>query len=325
MKLIQLKYPLLFTLACGLFLSSCKRDDENIFNMFGDVTVTYLDRSPYSVTDKEIKIANDGDSLYIDFTIKSAKEDMAVICFLSPGSASPFLRIRTTDAEKREFSYTYKTKVSGSNPISKVGMTSVRVYALNKEGVYIGDGYKTVTVDVQPNFRLFPAREIYVGDTTNMDVKSYFSISQARTLSYNEGAANSANIDLGAYSTLVRQSNGTYERQYFVYSLSALTLPFTIHNISSWTKRATKFSTPQTGQTSNFNNLNTGEKIITAAKARNPNSLVVTTKLVAGSSFYFLTPEGQYGCILVNAVVNQPGGGRFFMLIDMKIADLPKS
>lgn len=309
-------------LALLLFMaSSCKREDENIFNMFNDVTISFHNNSPYSLTDGETKVVHEGDSLYIDFTIKSAKEDMAVICFLTPGAASPFLRLRPEANQAREFSYTYKMKFDGTGDLNRVGQRTIRVYALNKAGVYIGDGYKSVSYDVQSNYKLFAARQIFCADTTNMDVKSYFSVTNGMTYSFNEGAANADKIDFCLYSRLVTSSNGAVSRVYNVYSVSATPPPFTIHNISSWTKRATKLSAPQTGQAANFTNLRTGGRIITAAKARNPNSLATTTGLVAGSSFYFLTPEGQYGCLVVNAVMSSVAGGGYFILADIKLAD----
>lgn len=313
MKRLHSKYTLVTVFAVLLF-ASCKREDENIFNMFNDVTLTYHATDPKSITD--YKLVSDGDTVYLDYTIESKKEDMEMICMLQPGSASPFRRVRTEAGQKRSFSELFKFVPD------KVGKTTIRIYALNREGVYIGDGYKSITVEVVANYRLFAARRIYASDTTDMNVQSYFSVMKGQTYSYNDGAANAANIDLAVYSKL-NISGTNAVRVYNIYSPTMSNPPFNLHNVSAWTKRDTKFSTPQTGQASTFSNLNTGGEIIAGGKNRKPTASATTSNLVAGSMFYFLTPEGQYGAVLVNSLVNNDREGNYIS-VDVKLAELPK-
>ncbi|RYF21078.1 MAG: hypothetical protein EOO42_11225, partial [Flavobacteriales bacterium] len=64
----------LFIALCVIVFASCKKESANIFNMFGDVTVTFNNSDPRCVTD--YKVINDKEEVWIDFTINSAKEDM---------------------------------------------------------------------------------------------------------------------------------------------------------------------------------------------------------------------------------------------------------
>ncbi|RZK37856.1 MAG: hypothetical protein EOO90_24100 [Pedobacter sp.] len=100
MKTKNIQKVLLATLAIFSF-ASCKKESQNIFNMFNDVTVTYNASSPLSVVD--YKNVNDGDSVYVDFTINSAKEDMYSYTVERSGGAEPSFFSLSTG---RSFSYT---------------------------------------------------------------------------------------------------------------------------------------------------------------------------------------------------------------------------
>ena len=133
----------LFLAGLGIILlGSCAKKSDNIFNMFDDVTVTYNNRSPLAVTD--YKLVNDGDSVYVDYTINSAAEDMySITVERSAGAQSGIERTITRitdDSRRRSYSDVIKLKMN------RDGQTSYRVYALNQKGTYIGDGYKKVTI-----------------------------------------------------------------------------------------------------------------------------------------------------------------------------------
>lgn len=279
-------------------LCSCKKEADNIFNMFKDVTLTLHDKHPYSVTG--YKQVNDGDSVYFDFTIESKKTDMYMVAVQKAGSGTPFLRIPITDESKRR-SYSDIVRLKANEG---VGKHSYRIWAYDKEGVYIGDGYKTITIEVAANFTIFPNRKVYFPDSASGSLNSYLSVTTGKTYNYTTGAANAGEIDLGIYRKFASNKFTTH-----LYSLSANPLPFTVFNISSWTKRATLFSTPISNGANTFNNtLKSSIAIETEAKKRTINQTSITADIVANSLLYFLTPEGKYGAILVNSVTSNLGG-----------------
>ncbi|MNY26519.1 hypothetical protein D3C86_1603750 [compost metagenome] len=108
--------------------------------------------------------------------------------------------------------------------------------------------------------------------------------------------------------------------KYDVYALNSNPLPFTSYDISSWTKRATLFAAPKTGQASAFLNLRTGDQIIAAGKSAKPTLTRTSTGLIAGSLFYCLTPEGKYAAFYVNSIETNNTGKAVFMNVDVKMA-----
>lgn len=307
MKIKNIQKILLAVLSVVL-LAACKKESDNIFNMFDDVTVTYNASSPLSVTD--YKLVNDGDEVWIDFTIKSAAEDMyTVVLEKSVGATSPDRSTTFTPGDDARRSYSNVVKLK----MTRDGKNSYRVYALNKKGTFIGDGYKTVTIEVNASYKVFVNRRIYLPDTAGKVLPSFFSLSDATTYSYTDGKANSAKIDFGIYrkpNTGTAAEVQTNPWVYNLYSISTPTSPLTVYDVSTWDKRATKFAAPQTSQATIFvNNISSGSTIETLAKARNPNLTMTTattygTGLFAGSSIAFLTPEGKYGIMLINVVTS---------------------
>lgn len=295
---------LLLAAAGIILLSSCAKKSDNIFNMFDDVTVTFNNRSPYAVTD--YKLVNDGDSVYVDYTINSAVEDMySVTVEKSAGSSSGIERtiIRIADdSRRRSYSDVLKLKMN------RDGKTSYRIYALNQKGTYIGDGYKNVTIEVNPSYMIYANRNIYLPDSTAKVLPSFFSLSEGTGFSYTDGAANAAKIDFGIWR---RSDNNATNPQwiYNLYSISTPTNPFPVYDISSWTpKRATRFSAPVTSQGNTFlYNAVSGSTIEALAKARTINLTATagtsaTNGLVTGSAVFFLTPEGKYGMLQINSI-----------------------
>lgn len=289
-------------MASGLLFSSCKKDYDTIFNMFEDVDVTFHANSPYAVTD--YKEVNAGDSLYLDFTITSAKKNMFMVCVWEAGAAVPFIKIPLDNTQRRNFSYTAKLKMD-----SKVGRTSYRVWALDSAGVFIGDGYKKITVDVLSDFNYWAGRNLYVPDSTDKVDPCYLSLATGSTFSYTTGAANSGSIDIGY----------AYNGSHTLYALNNSPLPFTVYDISSWTPRATLLANPKNNQASTWlNQLRTGAQIEKNAKSAKPTNKKVTG-LKAGSLVYFLTPEGKYGALYINYVTQDNAKRGTIMNVDVKI------
>jgi hypothetical protein len=296
----------IFLVALSVFMfSACEKEAENIFTMFDDVTVTFNNSDPRCVTDT--KVVNDKEEVWIDFTINSANEDIASV-ILEKSAGNGFERetlTAPTSAQRRSYSFIKKI-IMGRD-----GATSYRVYALNAKGVYIGDGYKKVTIEQNVSYTVLSNRVIALPDTAAKILPSFFSISEGASYSYTNGKANSAKIDFGIYRKLDPAKPVT-DQSYAVnlYSISTPTSPLTVYDVSTWDKRTTKFSAPITGQGTVFlTGAVSGSTIETLAKARtiNLNATVATTAaagLATGSAVFFLTPEGKYGMLYINNVTS---------------------
>lgn len=304
----------LFIALCVIVFASCKKESANIFNMFEDVTVTFNNSDPRCVTD--YKLINDKEEVWIDFTISSAKEDMYSYIFeVSAGTAQATrYTVNITDpAQRRSFSSIIKLPNSAFPAAAlRDGKQSYRICALNEKGVYIGDGYKKVTVEVNPSFMIYANRDIYLPDTVAKILPSFFSVTDATTFSYTNAATNAGKIDFGIYRK--PGANSTVQTPTWVvnlYSPSVATNPLTVYDISGFSpKRTTKFSQPVTGQANAFlTTAISGSSIETLAKARaiTFNETTQTTPangLAAGNAVFFLTPEGKYGMLYINAVTS---------------------
>jgi hypothetical protein len=304
MKSKKILISCLFMVAIGL--SSCKKDSENIFNMFTDVTVTYNAASELSLTD--YKLVKDGDIINIDYTITSAKEDMYSITFeRAIGSTNTQTRTTTaiTDPNQRR-------QISGqmSLKMQRDGKTSFRIYPLNQAGFFMGDGGKTLTVEVSPSYIHTVNRRVYFPDTLTRVAPSFFSIKRGEAFSYTNGQANAADIDFGLYRRLtINPTTGQITYPANIYALDANPNPLTVYDVSTWTKRLTKFSAPVTGGTNVYRNtIGSSSVIEEEAKKRTINLTQTTSNFVAGSIVYFLTPEGKYGVIHINSITKDLDG-----------------
>lgn len=312
------KFQLIAALgACLALLGSCAKDAPNIYDMFTDVSVTFSNESPYSVVDH--KEVNDGDSVYINFHITSASQDMAAVCVRREGQDNPVLQINLTeDADKRSYNGVYKMKAT------RAGINKYRIYALNQQAQYIGDGYTAVTFNVSTNFTFLTNREVFLPDTVGNDMKSYYSITLGKSFSYAEGQAASGNIDFGIYRTLapIGDANAIDGYWYHLYSLSADPLFFNIYDISSWTKRETLFTNPANDANAFRDNLTSSSAIEAIVGAKNIN-LKETARsssgsLKVGSVVYFKTQEGKFGALHVKQI-SQDFRGLPYFVINSKI------
>lgn len=326
----QCKYniSLVLLLAVATVVTSCKKTAPNIFNMF-DVTLELHKNSPYSLTENQT--LNEGDSIYFDFTITSPNSDMYQVALFQLGSSLPNFRITLDPSNYRSYTGVIKgivgangaittTVIPGSNGGSignlKDGANTFRIWAYDKQGIYMGDGYKTITINVNNKITHIVNRKVYFPDIDSAtgSANAYLSLATGETFNYQTGAANSDKIDLGIYRVGGTGSSNSALR---FYSLSASPLPFTPFDLSSWTKRTTKFANPQTGQNSNFlRTYYTAAALNAYVKGRNPNLTATTSNAAVNSVIPFLTPEGKYGLILINQI--SPGGENPFIDVSIK-------
>lgn len=296
MKIKHTTIALLPVLLLVIF-ASCKKTAPNIFNMF-KVKVTFNQSQPYAVDENgDIEITSK-DSVLIDYTVESPDEDMYVICLYKEGGNLPVQKISITDAGKRRvYSGTFKLYAKDLG----AGLTSYRIWPLDKIGVYLGDGDKNVTVNVLSDLKYYSNIKVFMPDTTGKVDPCYLSVSDGPgTYSYTTGAANSAKIDFGFYCK-VTVSGGNIVWTPYMYSPSASPLPFAPYDISSWTKRGTLFSAPVTSNVSTSTwktRFNTGPRIEAEAKAV-PINLTSSPALAANNFVFYKTPEGKYGVIFV--------------------------
>ena len=102
------------------------------------------------------------------------------------------------------------------------------------------------------------------------------------------------------------------------------TNPFPTYDISSWTKRETRFSAPVNSQSNIFlYNAVSKSTIQTLVKARNPSLLATagttaTNGLVGGSAIFFITQEGKHGIMLINTIT-QDYDKKPYMNVSVKI------
>lgn len=306
------KYILLVSLL-SFTLCSCKKEGEHIFNMF-DVTVDFHGNTPYSVIDyKEVMV---DDSIHIDVTLKSPDKDMYKVCLLETGTSTPLITVPINDASlRREFSYRFKVKAN-----KKVGKTTYRVYPLDKGGVYMGDGYKSVTVNVKSDFAYYTERFLkfptvfssYTPVLTDSlkSIDSYLSLTTGQVFNYSVGAGNSEKIDLGfrLYFPAIVPPDTTSRGVFQIYSMGATTNPVPFYDISSWTRKATLFSIPKDKGKAAFDKLLTGAQL-KAVALKEKIELKEPTTLPGGDYiFYFKTPEGRYGAVCVLSLGTLKGG-----------------
>lgn len=290
----------------GIGLTSCKKDSENIFNMFSDVTVTYNAASELSVTD--YKLVNDGDVINIDYTITSAKEDMySITVERAIGSTNTQTRTTTAISDPSQ-----RRQISGqvSFKMQRDGKTSFRIYPLNQLGYFMGDGGKTITVEVSPSYIHTVNRRVYFPDTATRVAPAYYSIKRTESFSYTNGKANAADIDFGLYRRMnVNPTTNAITYTHNIYALDANPNPLTVYDISTWEKRPTRFSASVTGGTNLYRNtIGSSSVIEEEAKKRTINLTQTTSNFAAGSIVYFLTPEGKYGVLHVNSITRDLEG-----------------
>nr|WP_294895670.1 hypothetical protein [uncultured Pedobacter sp.] len=316
MKNLIIKYSGILFVAVVL-LSGCKKDYPNIYNEFKDVTVTLHNSSPYAIT-KDTTYVQPGDSVIIDYTIKSPNKGIYSVYVQEAGSALAFQRIAIGPENRHSYSDVVKLKMD-----SKVGRTAYRIYALDSAGIYIGDGYKSFVVEIQSDYYYWANRSIYVPDTLAKTAKCYISSSTGEILSYTDGLTNSAKIDIGYfYDTTIKSiSNGdTVLNGHTFYSLKQSPTIFAPYDLSSFTKNGTKlYCQNRPGQISSFQRMQTSALIKSVPGnnkivASNPINSMAPTWLI-----YFLTESGKYGAVFINDIYRNNADNGTYMNIDIKV------
>lgn len=290
MKILNTTIASLSVLLLVIF-ASCKKTAPSLLNMY-NVKLT-LEGQPFAIDENGEVEMNSKDSVTVNYTLESPDEDMYTVTLNKTGTNTLTKTAITDGGKRRVYSGSFKffAKDLGA------GTTSYRIFATNKEGVYLGDGYKKVTIHVVSDLKYYSNIKVYMADTTKNEPCYLSTTLDGPTLySYNTGATNSAKIDFGFRCTI---TDNPREVKPFMYSLSANPLPFAPYDISSWTKRSTLFSAPISGSAATWiSRFNTGLKIETEAKAANIN-LTSSAELKANNFVFFKTPEGKYGVIFV--------------------------
>lgn len=305
---------LIFIICIAAGLSSCKKEGPSIFNMFTDVKVEFSNKDPHNIVD--YKQVNVNDEVWIDYTVTSAKDDMYFIDLLEVGGD-------TQTPVKYPLDESMRRVATGHIVLkpNRTGKISYRLFAADKNGYYLGDGYKVLTLDVANDFTFVTERYAelpnpyikidsltgnftYVYPTSPPNyaaaVQSFFSLSEGKSYAYTEGAANSAKIDFGIYSkpTVTRNAATgviTYTPHYYIYStgVSPSPVPFTGFDFTGWTAKGALFSATQANSV--FTGIRTGQQIADAAAKVAVN--LTNTEMVPGSAYYFKTATGKYGMI----------------------------
>lgn len=281
-----------------VIFASCKKTAPNIFDMF-NVKLTFNQSAPFAVDENGEFELTSKDSVIVDYTIESPDADMYMICLYKTGGNAPIQKIPITDGGKRRvYSGTFKFYAKDLG----AGISSYRIWPLDQAGVYLGDGYKTVNINVLSDLKYWSNIKAFAADTVEKVTPSFLSLGDAKTYNYNEASAKSGSIDFAFYHKFIKVGNTTTE-QVHMYSLTANPNPYVPYDVSSWTKRGTLFSAPQTSNVSAAfwkTRFNTGPKIEAEAKAVTINLTSTTTPILDAdkpSFVFFKTPEGKYGVI----------------------------
>jgi hypothetical protein len=276
------------------------------------VTVEYRSSNPKAVT-SDVTL-NPKDSIYLDFTITSPDQDITFVEIQKNGARLDTFQLGGL-ADKRSFS-----KIKGYRVDSAAGTYTYRVLARNSRAVFLGDGGKSITVTVTPDFMLWSQRVLFVPDTVNKTNKTYMSLSEGKTYSYSEGAAASAKIDFGYYyDTTGTASSSTADDQFHtIYALNAPQAPLGFYDISTWTKNATVFKR-LSGV--NFNTqLTSGGAINTLVKNNMATGTSTKINLLATNNVIgFKTTDGKYGAMLIRILNGNSPAKTTNIVIDVKI------
>lgn len=293
---LQMKANYIFVVLLLGTLLSCKREGDNIFNLFEDVSVTLHMENEHNIgTYKDVAV---GDSIFVDFTISSKSKDMHQVWIFYNGAGAAVLKIPLGETEKRSFRYVYKIRAD------KVGESTFRIMAVDREGVFMGDGSTSVTYNVLSDYVHLNNRVLYMPDSVNRSSACFIDLMEGKTYTYAEAKLHPEKIDLGMYRTYKVESNGSLTFIYNIYSLQVSPIPFGAFDFTDLAGkgRATYFSGIQNNQTSTFlNTLTSGEAIKTNAISRKTANLKLED-LKVGSLFYFKTPDEKYGVVIVNAL-----------------------
>lgn len=307
------KYIIGLTITAAIIMVACQKKVDPVDNYF--VTVDFKNSGSKFVTgDMEI---NPKDSLYFDFTVTSA-ENISYIEVQKNGNKIDTFNI-PAGADKKTFS-----KILRYMGDSAAGDYAYRIIARGEQARFLGDGNRNIKVTVRPDFDFWSYRILYVPDTTAKTNKTYFSISEGKTYSYTEGAANSAKIDFGFYydTTGMLTTTTADDVKHTIYALNAPQPQLAYYDISTWTKNATIFkklpsSVNFVTQLTSSGAINTLVKNNMTSGTGSKATLISTT---AGNNVIgFKTVNGKYGAILIRFVNGDSPAKTTNIEIDVKV------
>lgn len=295
-------------LTATAILSGCVKKIDPI-DSYG-VTVNFNSNDPKAVIgDKEL---NPKDSFVLDFSLTSAKEDIAVIEIQRNGARlDTFSLANRTD--RRSFSGQKRYRID-----SAAGDYSYRVLARNSRGVFLGDGGKLIRLSVKSDFYYWTYRFMSVPNPATKASESFFSTSEGKTYSFNTGAANSAKIDFGFfYDTTTVGVSVANQPKNTIYAPASDSF-YKAYNLTGWTKNATVF---RRVTTPTFTNM-TSAAIIRSAGMSNltgANAAPRITILASGNVILFRTAAGKYGAVNINYIESTSDSVKSYMNVDVKV------
>lgn len=278
--------------------ASCKKTVPTVLDMY-NVKLTIDQSKPFALDDDlEVEITSK-DSVVIDYTLESPDADMYMVNLYKMGANAVAQKIIITDDGKRRVysgSFTFKASDLGA------GKTSYRIWPIDKNGVYLGDGYKRITINVLSDLKYYSNLKLFTADTTLKESPSFLSISDNKIYNYNEASAKSGSIDFGLYRKITIQPNLSEKEEIFIYTPGANPNPYPNYDVSAWTKKGTLFSAPVSKDISVSTwktRFNTGPKIEAEAKLVNINLTSTTTAVDANQVVFFKTPDGKVGVLFI--------------------------
>jgi hypothetical protein len=196
------------------------------------------------------------------------------------------------------------------------GDYTYRILGRSNVARFLGDGGKSITVTIKPDFIFWSYRVMKVPDTTGKVNKCYYSISTGKTFNYTEGAANSTAIDFGYYY------DTTTALKHTIYALNSAQPQLSFYDISTWTKNATIFK--KLPSSVNFVTQLTSAGAINTLVKNNMTSgtasKVTALTTVAGNNVIgFKTVGGKYGAILIRYTNQDSPAKETSVEIDVKL------
>jgi hypothetical protein len=312
-KIEQMKKYILGLLTAFIFLAACQKKAEPVDAY--TVTVDFKNSGAKFLT-QDVEV-NPKDSIFLDFTI-TAQTDMSYVEIQKNGVRVDTFRLNNF-TDKKSFSF-----AKGYRADSASGSYTYRVLARNTAAVFMGDGDKKITVTVRPDFNFWSYRILQVPDSISKTNKCYYSTKDGKTYSFTDGAANSADIDLGYYwDTTGRGTTVTSDDlKHTFYALNSPQPQLGFYDITPFTKNATLLKKMPTSI--NFvSNLTSGgaiQTLIGGNMASGTSSKVTLVSTTAGNNVIgFKTASGKFGAMLVRFVNGDSPSPTTQLEVDVKV------
>ena len=341
MKIRILICTALATLLLGV---SCRKGDvgepslpigvphtPNEFNMF-HVKLSLHQSADYAMPNSDEITISPTDSVLLDYTIESPEADMYQVAIYKTGGSLPSIRIPITeDMDRRTYS---GKQVFYGKDLGAGSTTTYRIWANDKDGVYLGDGGRKLVVHVTSDMNYYTDRRLFLPDSVQGQEPCFISLSEGKLYNYTEAKAHSDAIDLGIFvrqdtSIVFNKDKNRYDTTLawhnYLYSLGSADIPFGGYDFSGWSKRSTDFTVLVKGGSFGDlnNNYNTVEKIkkkfsgLKGEQTLFPTNSVEAFKqvLAAGYYIFFHTPEDKYGVLLIQSTNTDYRLAPYFQLI----------